>query len=82
VSKGKSKITKEQKEIVIMLRSVINRISKLEKRFPIANFDAQELFENVISEIETVLQYNIKDRYVCKISKSISRCKNLIEMEM
>ena len=48
-------------------KSIYNRIEKLEFLYPVTDFDAEEYTKNIIEELETVLQYPIRDRI--KLSK-------------
>lgn len=43
-------------------KSIYNRITKLEVLYPIIDFDAKEYTKNIIEELESVLQYPIRDR--------------------
>lgn len=43
-------------------KSILNRIEKLEIQFPIIDFDTKEYTKNIITELEAVLEYEIKDR--------------------
>lgn len=43
-------------------KRILNRIEQLEKQYPVANLDTKEYTKNIITELEAVLEYEIKDR--------------------
>lgn len=43
-------------------KNILHRIEQLEKQYPIVNFDTKEYIKNIITELEAVLQYPIRDR--------------------
>lgn len=43
-------------------KGILNRITKLELLYPVIDFNVEENIKNIIEELETVLQYEIKGR--------------------
>lgn len=55
-----------------MNKSVINRILKLEKLFPLYNFNVEEHINSTIELIENILGYKVKGRINLSNPKYIS----------
>ena len=45
-----------------MDKSILNKIKKLEEKYPVMDFDIQEHIIELITPIEDFFQYNIRDR--------------------
>ncbi len=63
-----------------MDKSIINRISELEKLFPLYNFNVEEHINSTIELIENILGYEVKDRI--KLPKYKYMSENVLDKEI